>query len=169
MATDVNCVGCLPPKPSMPVNTVDDFVTKKLSFMSFNMHGFNQGIHIVRDMIFSDKIDICLLQEHWLTPFNLYKFNDFFPGYMCFGSSAMGSVIETGVLRGRPYGGVMILVNNELHKCTHFVCSDDRYVIVVIGNLIVTNVYFPCVGSVDRLFIYEDVIEKNLLMLRKLP
>ena len=63
----------------------------------------------------------------------------------------------------------MILVNNELHKCTHFVCSDDRYVIVVIRNLIVINVYFPCVGSVDRLFIYEDVIEKNLLMLRKLP
>jgi len=24
--------------------------------MSFDMHGFNQGVHTVRDMIFSDKI-----------------------------------------------------------------------------------------------------------------
>ena len=67
MATDVNCVGCLPPKPSMPVNTVDGCVTKKLSFMSFNMHGFNQGIHTVRD-IFSDKIDICLLLVNAIQP-----------------------------------------------------------------------------------------------------
>ena len=34
-----------------------------------------------------------------------------YPEYMCFGSSAMCSEVESGVLRGRPYGGVMTLVS----------------------------------------------------------
>jgi len=38
-----------------------------------------QGSHTVRDMMLSDNFDIFILQEHWLTPFNLYKFNDSFP------------------------------------------------------------------------------------------
>jgi len=75
------------------------------------MHGFHQGVSTVRDMALSDHKKIFLLQEHWLSPFNLYKFNDNFLEYLCFGSSAMNSCIETGVLRGRPFGCVMTLVH----------------------------------------------------------
>jgi len=51
-----------------------------LDIVSYNMHGFNQGVSTVRDMALSDHKKIFLLQEHWLSPFNLYKFNDNFSG-----------------------------------------------------------------------------------------
>ena len=42
-----------------------------LSIVSYNMHGYNQGLHTVKDLMLSSKPDIFILQEHWLTPANL--------------------------------------------------------------------------------------------------
>jgi len=41
-----------------------------------------------------------LLQEHWLTPAQLSKFDYDFSQYMCIGSSAMSSAVEAGVHAG---------------------------------------------------------------------
>jgi len=76
-------------------------------------------------MLNSDN-DIVMLQEHWLTPANLHKFDDDCPGYLSFGSSAMGLAVESGTIYGLPFGGVMTLIRSKLHKCTQFVCSDER-------------------------------------------
>jgi hypothetical protein len=86
-----------------------------LSVFSYNMHGFNQGFSTVRDFtaLFPMSPDIILLQEHWLTPFNLNKFDKLFTNYFSFGSSAMSSCVGAGTLVGRPYGGMMILVKNK--------------------------------------------------------
>ena len=84
----------------------------ELTCISYNRHGYNQGCHTVRDLVLDRKPDIFILQEHFLTPNNLCKFEENFPTYICAGSSAMNSCVESGVLRGRPFGGVMILVNN---------------------------------------------------------
>jgi len=51
----------------------------KLRIIIYNMHGFNQGSHTLRDIIHELKPDrICMLQEHWLTPANLSKLDDGF-------------------------------------------------------------------------------------------
>ena len=144
-------------------------LTKDINIVSFNMHGFNQGIQTVRDMMLLGNFDVFMLQEHWLTPFNLQKFNENCPKYICYGSSAMGSEVESGVLRGRPYGGVMTLVNNRFHSCAHIVCSDDRYVIVTVGDLLIINVYLPCAGSVNRSLICQDILENLVLWIDKYP
>ena len=60
------------------------------------------GISCVHGLITDGDVDIFMLQEHWLTPSNMYKFGDDCPGFICFGSSAMGSAIESGPLYGRP-------------------------------------------------------------------
>ena len=75
--------------------TLADNRTLSLSVISYNMHGFNQGSHSVRDLALSSEPDVFLVQEHWLTPANLSKFDDNFPSYQCFGSSAMVSCVET--------------------------------------------------------------------------
>jgi len=147
------------------VNVADESVS--LSVVSYNMHGFNQGSHTVRDLVLDIKSDIFLLQEHWLTPANLSKFEHSFPQYMCFGSSAMTTSVETGVLRGRPYGGVMTLVNRTLQTCSKIVCAEDRYVIVIVNNLLVINVYMPCVGTINRSLIYEEILNNLELWMRK--
>jgi len=151
---------------------LDTMVTESnfyLDIVSYNMHGFNQGVSTVRDMALSDQKKIFLLQEHWLSPFNLYKFNDNFSEYLCFGSSAMNSCIETGVLRGRPFGGVMTLVHKTLTKHTQIICSDERFVIVVVGHLLIVNVYMPCVGTENRFLIYQEIIENIEFWLDKHP
>jgi len=65
-----------------------------------------------KHIVFRSCPDVILLQEHWLTPDNICKFDKYFPGLFSFGRSAMLSCVESGMLRGRPFGGVMTLVNN---------------------------------------------------------
>jgi len=129
-----------------------------LFVVSYNMHGFNQGSHTVRDLINESSPDIFLLQEHWLTPANLGRFDVEFPGYVCFGSSAMRSCVESGVLYGRPFGGVTILVNKRLQQCTEILCCSDRYVAVTVGNVLIFNIYLPCVGTPDRQSIVDQLL-----------
>ena len=76
----------------------------ELKIVSFNMHGFNQGCVAIDELINNYAPDIFLIQEHWLTPANLSKL-DVFSNYFAFGSSAMSDTIESGILRGRPFGG----------------------------------------------------------------
>jgi len=129
-----------------------------LSVVSFNMHGFNQGSYTVRDLILSSLPDVFLLQEHWLTPANLHKLNDAFPQYLCFGSSAMRKCVETGVLYGRPFGGISILVSKKLMLKSNVVCASERFVIVSVGQCIFVNLYLPCVGTADRLCVIEEIL-----------
>ena len=63
--------------------------------------------------------------------------------------TAMNSCVEAGVLRGQPFGGVMTLVSNRLQSCTEVITATDRYVIVLFGDLVIINVYLPCVGTND--------------------
>jgi len=133
---------------------------RTLAIVSYNLHGFNQGFSTVRDLSLSIKPDIFLLQEHWLTPCNLSKFGQNFPGYFSFGSSAMTSRVESGLMSGRPYGGVMILIKNDLQKLTRTLYSSDRCIVVKVCNYIIVDVYLPCVGTVDRMLIIDDVLNE---------
>jgi len=83
-----------------------------LRLVSYNMHGFHQGFPALQDLLEHNSTvpDIILVQEHWLTPANLHKFDDFFPDYFSFGCSAMTNRVQSGILFGRPYGGVMSLI-----------------------------------------------------------
>ena len=110
-----------------------------------------------------------MLQEHWLTPANLSKFHEEFPQYMCFGSSAMRTSVESGILQGRPFGGVMVLVSKRLQNCTELVSAADRYVILTIGDLVFVNIYLPCVGTADRLLICDDIFADLFSFMCKFP
>ena len=137
----------------------DSVDNSSLSIVSFNMHGFNQGLHAVENIIDTYHPDAFLLQEHWLTPANLVKF-DVFSNYYMFGCSAMCNAVESGMLVGRPYGGVAVLIKKSLRSVAHNVYSCDRYAIVKICNYIIVNVYLPCNGSKDRLPICQNIFDE---------
>ena len=65
-----------------------DATLKELKVISFNMHGFNQGRETIDELIVKFSPDILLLQEHWLTPANLNRFDEF-SDYFTFGCSVM--------------------------------------------------------------------------------
>jgi len=131
-----------------------------LSMISYNMHGFYQGLSVLQELTdhVCDKPDILLLQEHWLTPANLFKFDDYFTDYFSFGCSAMTKCVQSGVLTGRPFGGVITVVNKRLRKITETVCCHERYNIIRISNYLIINVYMPCAGTADRLLICSDIL-----------
>jgi len=129
-----------------------------LSVVSYNMHGFYQGVPTVDLLIAERNPDIFMLQEHWLTPMNLCSFEKHFDSYFAFGSSALANCVESGMLRGRPFGGVMTLVNKKLRKNTITIHCDERFVIVKVFNSLLINVYCPCSGTPNRLLIYENLL-----------
>jgi len=133
--------------------------------VSYNLHGFNQGQIVVRDLIGKLSIDIFLLQEHWLTPANLCLFSSVFPEYTAIGKSAMGTSVEQGPLRGRPFGGVTILVKNHLVNNVQILHCDDRYVIIKFLNYVIVNVYLPCVGTTDRYLLIEYTLNEIAVFL----
>ena len=128
----------------------------ELRIISYYMHGFNQGSIAVTDIIEDIAPDILLLQEHWLTPANLDKF-DKFTGYFTFGRSAMSDAVEAGLLKGRPFGGVIMMISNKLRGVTETIYCSDRFCIAKIADYICVNVYLPCVGTDNRLPIIEGL------------
>ena len=50
---------------------------RQIKVVSYNMHGFNQGYTAMDELINNVNPDVFLCQEHWLTPANLHKFEDF--------------------------------------------------------------------------------------------
>jgi len=139
----------------------------ELCIVTYNMHGYNQGRGAVNDIIEHSAPAVIMLQEHWLTPANLIKFNTDFPAYIAFGSSAMEHRVESGPLVGRPYGGVMILVNNDLlHNCECIHVS-ERFAVVKVGNVLFIAVYLPCNGTENRQLICTEVFD-NIMYWRSL-
>ena len=128
-----------------------------LTAVSYNMHGFNQGLSTVRDISLRSRPDIFLLQEHWLTEANLHKFDQIFTDYFFFGSPATNSS-SRGFSSGRPAGGTAVLIN-RLHKtfCRTLFCS-NRCVIVKLFDYVIINLYLPCVGYNDRLLIIDETL-----------
>ena len=147
----------------------DDDGQRTLSVVSYNMHGFNSGSPTVAELLLSHSPDILLFQEHWLTPDNLASFEIQYPQYLCFGSSAMNDVVQQGPLRGRPYGGVMTLISRSFSRVTRVICATDRYVVVVVGLMLIINVYLPCSGSDDRMDLCEEIVYNLSLVLSEYP
>ena len=168
-------------KPDTSRNAADilyllhfSMASRDKKILSFNMHGFNQGSTTIKELIESMCPDVFMLQEHWLTPANLSKF-DIFSNYFTFGCSAMNNVVESGMLVGRPFGGVIFMINNRLRHLTRTIQCCERFAVVKLGNIVVANIYLPCSGTPDRLLIcheifseigmlYDDYADHNLLL-----
>ena len=74
----------------------------------------------------------------------------------------MSKQVASGILRGRSFGGVVMLINNRLRSITETICCGERNSIVRVANYFIVNVYWPCVGTSDRLLICDDVFENIL-------
>jgi len=63
----------------------------------------------------------------------------------------------------------MTLVHKKWLNCTELVCATDRYVVVIVGNLLIINVYMPCVGSLNRSLIYDDIFDNLSALFQDYP
>ena len=109
--------------------------------MSFNCHGYNNGLSYVPVLL--DSSDIVLLQEHWLSDSELGKLC--FDGFV---THAISGFDSSALLRGCPFGGCAILYRQSLVNSIQQVkTSSHRYCAVKIGfhncNCLLVNVYLP--------------------------
>jgi len=127
------------------------FDNDRFVVVSYNMHGFNQGLEGTKEIIRKLCPGVIALQEHWLTPANLHSLSEVSSDYFFCGSSSMTNVLALGPLVGRPYGGTALLINNRLANYTVNLVSNDRFTAVLVGDCLVICAYMPPNGQLCRL------------------
>ena len=55
--------------------------------------------------------------------------------------------MSKGCLRGRPFGGVASFVKDSIASRTKLIKSASRFVILQIDDIVLINVYLPCVSN----------------------
>lgn len=119
---------------------------KPSTFISYNLNGFNQGVSILDYLCNNSDLNVrptaIFIQENWLTSENLNKFNKF-TDYSFYGCSAMDKTLTQSVLRGRPYGGVGLLIKNDVCPGISFHTCSERFTVIVLENLLFVSVYLP--------------------------
>jgi len=83
-----------------------------INISTYNMYGFNQGSLYLKDLCSVN--DIVAVQEHWLGKHDLDKIMNFHEDFQGFAWSAMDERLERGLLVGRPFGGLGLLVRKNL-------------------------------------------------------
>ena len=86
-----------------------------LKVTTYNMHSFQSGLSCLTDLCDSGICDIICVQAHWLVPYNLNKLQNFNAEFYCLCWSAMVEKLHSGLLKGRPFGGIGVLINKQLH------------------------------------------------------
>ena len=133
---------------------------KLIQIASFNLHGLNQGSPVLQHICENLKSDIIFVQEHWQATFNLHKIMNFNNSCTGFGVCAFDDKITSGVLHGRPYGGVATLVRNDVIKYVHNTICTERFVIVCVGSVAFVNVYLPCKSVSDYLNVMQTTLDE---------
>ena len=144
----------------------------KISVVSYNCHGFNQGSHYLTDLLC--KNDIICIQEHWLGSVDSSKLTELNKDFSVFASYPVDSKLNCGILRGRPYGGVAVFVRADLVKKIKVVCNSDRLIVIQVNNFLICNVYMPCedsdlfsyiLGSICDYIAHRDATAEHYIVL----
>lgn len=135
-------------------------VLQSLKIASLNCHGFNQGAGAISALCDKNDldIDIIFLQELWLTPDAFTKIESFDDNYICFGKSAMDAAVRSSVLKGRPFGGLCILLKSQIAQIVRYSKISERYAAIIIDNYLIVNVYFPTISNDADLCIVQSMI-----------
>lgn len=141
----------------------------RLTVVSYNLHGLNQGIVGINELMTTLDPEVIMVQEHWLSSANLFKLSEISNEYFVISSSAMDDCLSAGPLVGRPYGGVGVLIKKTLAAATGSVICSERLIAVLVADWLVINVYMPCVGTYNRVCLYSDIIQEIQQLLDDYP
>jgi len=85
-----------------------------LQVLSYNMHGFYNGLPLLNDLCSDGNISLIAVQEHWLSCDKLHLLNIVHEDYVGFGIGGMKDKLSSGIYRGRPFGGVGFIWRKSL-------------------------------------------------------
>ena len=136
---------------------------EKIIFMeiiSYNCHGYRGSILFLTDILL--KCDILWLQELMISKQDCHILNTCHCDYVGYGVSPYDA--SSGVLSGRPYGGVGFMWKNTLDECISVIQTDyDWMYCIQISSankdMYLINVYLPY-DCTDNREIYIDYLSK---------
>lgn len=116
----------------------------RVKIVTFNCKSAKRSTQCIRELC--DKYDIIALQEHWLMPFDIPFLGTIHPDFEYTGKSAVDTA--SGILQGRPYGGVGILWRKSLFPSVSIIpCNSVRITAIkaaVSGSsIVIASVYMP--------------------------
>lgn len=117
----------------------------RLTVATYNLHGLNQGKPYLVSLC--NEHDFIFVQEHWLAPSDLNCLEKISNNVVCYASSALDDAISRSCLKGRPFGGLAIFVNNRFATGCRLVSAANRYIILQYEDMLFINVYLPCRAS----------------------
>ena len=121
-------------------------INKHLRVVSFNCKHVVSSIPEIRELC--DLYDVIALQETWLQDYDLNQLSLIDNRFYAKGISAMDT--STGVMRGRPYGGLAILWKKSLGSACKPIVYDSETRIMGLevssheAQYLFLNVYLPC-------------------------
>ena len=124
-----------------------------LRLLTFNLHGFKNSWDYLRELM--GVYDIIFVQEHWLLPTELSLLENLNSDFIVYAKSSMEEKIRQGVLTGRPFGGVAVLVRRSLCNVVTFcgASSNGRVICIKLMcrglTMLIFGCYFPCSGVPD--------------------
>jgi hypothetical protein len=95
----------------------------EFSIATLNLHGFRNSWSYVQEL--TSKYDIIFVQEHWLLSCELNYLQSINDNFTVYAKSAMDDKISSGILHGRPFGGVAALVHKRLNGLVVFDSFDN--------------------------------------------
>jgi len=84
-----------------------------------------------------------LIQEHWLYLDDLYKLDRTNDDFVSTATSAMQIKTACGPRKGRPFGGVGVLLHNSIAASAKCVAKEDRFIASFVGDVLIVKVYLP--------------------------
>ena len=120
-----------------------------LNISSFNCTGIKSSLEYLSEHL-CPKYNILVLQELWILPHEVDVVSNIHSEYNGFAKSAVD--VESGVLRGRPYGGLGFLWHQSLDAhVTPMPLEDNRLLALKITDdnysIMLINVYMPTQSS----------------------
>ena len=134
-----------------------------INILSYNLHGFNQGVPLLEDVMKNNNYEIIFVQETWLSSRDFNKLGLINSDYNFIATSAVDKKLETDILLGRPFGGMAVFFKQgyaPVIKCLH---KSSRLIIIQFNDIILANVYLPSQGNTnasqnDRFSVTEEVL-----------
>ena len=114
------------------------FIMDPITITTYNLHGFNQGKVLLPSLCKCS--DIILIQEHWLYPDELYKLDRTDDNFVSIATSAMQIKTVCGPRKGRPFGGVGVLLRKSIAASAKCVAKEDRFIALFVGDVLIVNV-----------------------------
>jgi exonuclease III len=137
-----------------------DNTCANVTFASFNCKNIVRSADCVRKLC--TVADVIALQETWLLPHDVPYLGNIQNDYAYTGKSALDT--SSGVLKGRPYGGVALLWKKSVFpSVATILCHSDRITCIKIEqnncSLLVFSVYMPT-DNVDNLIEFTECLSE---------